>query len=73
MDLKFEKIIFRLWIYNQRIHSDFQIACPLPNLTIKWPFIGSGRNGRDDWKRKYLDYEYYGITGYGVSRPGIQN
>ena len=26
------------------------IACPLPNLTIEWPYSGSGRNGPEVWK-----------------------
>ena len=36
MVLQFEKIMLRLGMYKQRIHSDFQIACPLPNLAIEW-------------------------------------
>jgi hypothetical protein len=37
-------------MYKQRIHSDFQIACPLPNLTIEWFNSGMGNNGPEVWK-----------------------
>ena len=58
MDLKFEKNIFIMWLYKQKIHSDFQIACSLPNLTIEWSNSGTGCltlkcaivNGSEGWK-----------------------